>query len=94
VAIARALAMDPEVLLMDEPTSALDPGRRREITATLRRLGERGITVVVVTHEMSFARDVSDRTVVLHEGEVVEQGATADLFRAPQDPRTRALLEA
>jgi polar amino acid transport system ATP-binding protein len=94
VAIARALAMDPEVLLLDEPTSALDPGRRREVSQVLRRLCERGITVVVVTHEMSFAREVSDRVVVLHEGSLVEDGATDDVFRAPRDPRTRHLLEA
>lgn len=94
VAIARALAMDPEVLLLDEPTSALDPGRRREVCTMLRKLGERNITVVVVTHEMAFARDVSDRTVVLHEGSVVEAGATEEVFRSPQDARTKTLLEA
>ena len=93
VAIARALAMDPSILLLDEPTSALDPGRRREITNTLRKLGARGITVVVVTHEMTFARDVSDRTVVLHEGAVVEEGSSEEIFRSPRHERTRSLLE-
>ena len=93
VAIARALAMDPAVLLLDEPTSALDPARRREVTTTLRKLTERGITIVVVTHEMSFAREVSDRVVVMHGGSVVEEGATRDVFASPTDPRTRALLD-
>jgi len=93
VAIARALAMDPEVLLLDEPTSALDPGRRRELGAILRRLGERSITVVVVTHEMGFARECSDRTVVVHDGSVIEEGATRELFAAPRDPRTRSLID-
>jgi polar amino acid transport system ATP-binding protein len=93
VAIARALAMDPEVLLLDEPTSALDPGRRRELGVILRRLAERSITVIVVTHEMGFARDSSDRTVVVCDGAVIEQGATSDLFSSPRDPRTKALIE-
>jgi polar amino acid transport system ATP-binding protein len=92
VAIARALAMDPEVLLCDEPTSALDPETVGEVLAVLRDLALGGMTMVVVTHEMGFARDVSTRTVFMDAGRVVEEGPSADLLRAPRSPRLRDFL--
>lgn len=92
VAIARALAMDPEVLLCDEPTSALDPETVGEVLLVLRDLARGGMTMIVVTHEMGFARDVSTRTVFMNAGRVVEEGPSADLFRAPRSPRLREFL--
>ncbi len=92
VAIARALAMEPDVMLFDEPTSALDPELVGEVLAVMRALAEEGRTMLVVTHEMAFARDVSTRTVFLHRGQVCEEGPPADLFRNPQTEQFRAFL--
>ena len=92
VAIARALAMDPEVMLFDEPTSALDPELVGEVLGVMRDLAEEGRTMLVVTHEMGFARDVSTRTVFLHQGEVCEEGPPAELFSNPQTPEFQAFL--
>ena len=92
VAIARALAMDPDVMLFDEPTSALDPELVGEVLGVMRDLAEEGRTMLVVTHEMGFARDVSTRTVFLHQGEVCEAGPPAELFSNPQTPEFQAFL--
>ena len=92
VAIARALAMDPDALLLDEPTSALDPSRRSEVLEVLRTLANEGCTMILVTHEMAFARDVSHRIVVLHGGQIVEDGAPGQVLDAPKDARTSAML--
>ncbi|MTH35918.1 MULTISPECIES: ABC transporter ATP-binding protein [Paracoccus] len=92
VAIARALAMEPDVMLFDEPTSALDPELVGEVLAVMRALADEGRTMLVVTHEMAFARDVSTRTVFLHQGQVCEEGAPDDLFRNPQTQQFRAFL--
>lgn len=92
VAIARALAMQPEVLLMDEPTSALDPERVQDVLALLSGLRGEGMTLVIVTHEMRFARQISDHVCVLHSGSIVEQGAPQSVLEAPTDARTRAFL--
>jgi putative lysine transport system ATP-binding protein len=92
VAIARALAMEPEVLLFDEPTSALDPEMVGEVLAVMRDLASGGMTMLVVTHEMAFARDVSNHVVYMADGVICEQGAPEDLFERPQQPRTREFL--
>jgi len=92
VAIARALAMDPAVLLLDEPTSALDPERKGEVMEVLAELAREGATMVLVTHEIAFAREVSDRVVVLHSGEIVEDGAAGAVLDDAKDPRARAFL--
>jgi ABC-type polar amino acid transport system ATPase subunit len=92
VAIARALAMDPEALLLDEPTSALDPERVGEVLDVMRKLAEDGLTMLVVTHEMKFARDVSHRTLVLHGGTIIEDGPSHDVIDRPQHERTKAFL--
>lgn len=94
VAIARALAMQPAVLLFDEPTSALDPEMVGEVLAVMRDLANTGMTMVVVTHEMGFARQVADRVVVMAEGRVIEQGAPEQIFSSPAHPKTQALLAA
>jgi polar amino acid transport system ATP-binding protein len=91
-AIARALAMDPEVLLLDEPTSALDPERVGEVLDVLRALADDGLTMLVVTHEMRFAREVSHRVLVLHGGAIIEDGPPAAVIDRPQHERTRAFL--
>ncbi|BDH45375.1 L-cystine ABC transporter ATP-binding protein YecC [Salmonella enterica subsp. enterica serovar Choleraesuis] len=93
VAIARALAMRPEVILFDEPTSALDPELVGEVLATIRQLAQEKRTMVIVTHEMSFARDVADRAIFMDQGRIVEQGPSRELFANPQQPRTRQFLE-
>ena len=93
VAIARAMAMDPEVLLFDEPTSALDPEMVGEVLTVMQALAESGMTMLVVTHEMSFARDVSTRVVYMCDGVILEQGPPAELFQNPQQPRTREFLK-
>ena len=93
VAIARALTMEPKVMLFDEPTSALDPELIGEVLEVMKALALEGTTMLVVTHEMGFARDVADRVIVLHEGEMIEQGPPRDIFGSPNDSRTRALLE-
>ena len=92
VAIARALAMEPEVLLFDEPTSALDPQMVGEVLSVMRTLAEAGTTMLVVTHEMAFARDVSNHVVYMNQGVICEQGAPAQLFSDPQQPETREFL--
>lgn len=92
VAIARALAMAPDIMLFDEPTSALDPELTGEVLRTMRQLADEHMTMLVVTHEMAFARDVSTRTVFMDGGDIVEAGVPADLFSNPQQPRTRAFL--
>ena len=92
VAIARALAMEPQVILFDEPTSALDPALRGEVLGVMRRLAEEGMTMIVVTHEMQFARDVADRVVVFDQGRVAEAGSPEQIFSDPQHPTTREFL--
>ena len=92
VSIARALALDPEVLLFDEPTSALDPELTGEILKVIRQLAEEKMTMVIVTHEMAFARDVADRVLFMDSGRFVEEGAAAELLVNPQHERTRAFL--
>ena len=92
VAIARALAMEPEVILFDEPTSALDPELVGEVLATIRGLAEEKRTMIIVTHEMSFARDVANRVIFFDKGVIVEQGEAKALFAAPKEERTRQFL--
>lgn len=92
VAIARALAMDPDVMLFDEPTSALDPELVGEVLSVMRQLADEGRTMLVVTHEMAFARDVSTDTVFLHEGEICEQGPPSKLFSNPETDQFRSFL--
>ena len=92
VAIARALAMDPEVLLFDEPTSALDPEMVGEVLSVMRKLASTGLTMLVVTHEMGFARDVSHRVVFMDEGVIAEEAPPEALFTNPKQPRTREFL--
>ena len=92
VAIARALAMDPEVLLFDEPTSALDPEMVGEVLTVMQSLAQEGMTMLVVTHEMAFARDVSNRVVYMNEGVICEEGAPEDVFGNPQKQETRNFL--
>ncbi|ALB70183.1 L-cystine ABC transporter ATP-binding protein TcyN [Cronobacter muytjensii] len=93
VAIARALAMRPEVILFDEPTSALDPELVGEVLNTIRQLAQEKRTMVIVTHEMSFARDVADRAIFMDQGKIVEQGEAKALFANPTQPRTRQFLD-
>ena len=92
VAIARALAMRPQVILFDEPTSALDPELVGEVLTTIRDLAEEKRTMVIVTHEMAFARDVADRAIFIDQGRIVEQGPAKTLFSAPQHERMRQFL--
>ena len=92
VAIARALAMEPEVILFDEPTSALDPELVGEVLATIRSLAEENRTMVIVTHEMSFARDVANRVIFFDKGVIVEQGEAKALFANPREERTKQFL--
>jgi polar amino acid transport system ATP-binding protein len=94
VAIARALAMHPAVMLFDEPTSALDPETVGEVLDVMRKLAIAGMTMIVVTHEMGFAREVSDRVVMMDEGVIVEAGSPHELFEQPQKQRTKAFLRA
>ena len=93
VAIARALAMAPKVLLFDEATSALDPELRREVLRVMRQLAQEGMTMLVVTHEMGFARHVGTRTVFMYRGEIVEEAPGAQFFEAPQTDRARRFLQ-
>ena len=93
VAIARALAMEPDIMLFDEPTSALDPELTGEVLSTMRALAEDRMTMIVVTHEMAFAREVAGRAVFMDGGVIVEARPARDLFAAPEHPRTRAFLE-
>lgn len=94
IAIARALAMDPKLMLFDEPTSALDPELGVEVLNTMRRLAREGMTMVVVTHEMHFAEEVADRVVFMAQGKVVEEGPARSLIRDPQHARTQQFLHA
>ncbi len=93
VAIARALAMEPDIMLFDEPTSALDPELTGEVLRTMRQLAEEHMTMLVVTHEMNFARDVSTGVVFMDQGEIVEARPAGELFANPQHPRTRSFLD-
>ena len=93
VAIARALAMEPRVMLFDEPTSALDPELIGEVLTVMKKVAKEGMTMLVVTHEMGFARDEADRVVVLGEGTIVEQGKPAEIFSNPKHDQTKALIE-
>jgi polar amino acid transport system ATP-binding protein len=93
VAIARAIAMEPTIILFDEPTSALDPELVREVLDAIRVLATSGMTSAIVTHEMSFARQVANRVIYMDEGVIVEQGTPAELFGAPREARTRRFLE-
>lgn len=93
VAIARALAMEPKVMLFDEPTSALDPELIGEVLGVMKVLAKEGTTMLVVTHEMGFAREVADRVLVMADGELIEDAKPADLFAHPKDPRTKALID-
>ncbi len=93
VAIARALTMQPQVMLFDEPTSALDPELIGEVLNVMKKLAKDGTTMLIVTHEMGFAREVADRVVVMADGEVIEAEKPSELFNNPNDPRTKALIE-
>ncbi|MBM4422781.1 MAG: amino acid ABC transporter ATP-binding protein [Chloroflexi bacterium] len=93
VAIARALAMEPRVMLFDEPTSALDPELIGEVLNVMKQLAKEGMTMAIVTHEMSFAREVADRVIYMDEGCIIEQGEPEKIFAAPADPRTKQFLE-
>lgn len=92
IAIARALAMQPKVMLFDEPTSALDPELVGEVLAVMKTLAQEGMTMVVVTHEMNFAREVADRVLVMVDGRILEQGPPATIFTAPKEERTQVFL--
>ncbi len=92
VAIARALCMDPEVLLFDEPTSALDPEMVGDVLEVMQDLAKQGLTMVIVTHEMQFAKDVSDRVIFMNEGVIAEQGTPEQIFENPQQERTKQFL--
>jgi polar amino acid transport system ATP-binding protein len=92
IAIARALAMDPELILFDEPTSALDPEMVGEVLGMMAALAMAGTTMVIVTHELTFAHEIADRLVVMEAGKIIEQGPAAELFDNPSDARTREIL--
>lgn len=94
VAIARALAMEPDIMLFDEPTSALDPELVGEVLTTMKDLAEEGMTMVVVTHEMGFAKEVADWIVYMHDGKIVERGTPEQFFNHPKEERTREFLTA
>jgi ABC-type polar amino acid transport system ATPase subunit len=93
VAIARALTMEPRVMLFDEPTSALDPELIGEVLNVMKKVAKEGMTMVVVTHEMGFAREVADRVLVMGDGQIIEDSNPSDLFTNPKDPRTKALID-
>lgn len=93
VAIARALAMKPDIMLFDEPTSALDPEMVGDVLEVMKKLAKEGMTMVVVTHEMGFAKEVADRVVFMADGKVVEEGKPAEVFDQPQHDRTKAFLD-
>ncbi|MEA4848628.1 MAG: amino acid ABC transporter ATP-binding protein [Clostridiaceae bacterium] len=92
IAIARALAMSPDVMLFDEPTSALDPELVGEVLDVMKKLASEGMTMVVVTHEMGFAKEVGDRVLFMDEGKIVEEGSPGEVFSSPKHPRTRDFL--
>lgn len=93
LAIVRALAMDPMVMLFDEPTSALDPEMVKEVLEVIVGLAKKGMTIVIVTHEMGFAKEISNRVLFMDDGQIVEQGSPQDIFDNPQNPRTKEFLE-
>lgn len=93
VAIARTLAMKPEVILFDEPTSALDPEMVGEVLDTIKKLTKEGITLIIVTHEMAFAKEISDRVIFMADGQIVETGTPLQIFEQPQIPRTQEFLK-
>ena len=93
VAIARALSMQPDALLFDEPTSALDPEMVGEVLKVMKELAQTGLTMIIVTHEMEFAREVSDRIVFMDKGVIVEDGAPDEVFNHPKHERTKAFLQ-
>lgn len=92
VALARALAMEPRLMLFDEPTSALDPEMIGEVLDAMRELAKEGMTMIIVTHEMGFAREVADRVIYIHKGEIAEEGPPERIFDQPHDERTRSFL--
>jgi len=92
VAIARAIAVNPEIIYFDEPTSALDPELTVEVLAVMKRLEQEGMTMLVVTHEMNFARTVSNRVIFMEKGVVVEQGSSKEFFEHPKETRTKEFL--
>ncbi|MCI9362588.1 MAG: amino acid ABC transporter ATP-binding protein, partial [Hungatella sp.] len=93
VAIARALAADPEIIFFDEPTSALDPELIGEVLEVMRELAQEGMTMLVVTHEMNFARNVSNKVIFMEQGVVVEEGTSKEFFGNPKEERTKAFLK-
>ena len=93
IAIVRALCMEPQVMLFDEPTSALDPEMVGEVLDVMKQLAHEGMTMVVVTHEMGFAREVADRVIFMDEGHIIEEGTPEQIFDAPQQPRTQDFLK-
>jgi len=93
VAIVRALCMNPEVMLFDEPTSALDPEMVGEVLDVMKELANEGMTMVVVTHEMGFAREVADRVIFMYDGMICEEGTPEDIFTNPKNPRTKQFLQ-
>lgn len=93
VAIVRALCMNPEVMLFDEPTSALDPEMVGEVLQVMKQLAKEGMTMIVVTHEMGFAREVADRVIFMAEGQIVEEGSPDEIFSSPKDERTKQFLQ-
>jgi len=92
VAIARALAMDPDIMIFDEVTSALDPELVNEVLQVMQDLAEKGMTMVMVTHEMGFAREVADRVIMMDDGMIIEEGTPAEMFENPREERTQAFL--
>jgi len=93
VAIARSLAMDPDIMLFDEPTSALDPELTGEVLRTIQQLADENMTMVIVTHEMAFAKEVADRVIFMADGIIQEQGKPEDVFEHPQNERTQSFLQ-
>lgn len=93
VAIARALAMNPDIMLFDEPTSALDPELTGEVLRTIKQLAEEHMTMIIVTHEMAFAREVAERVIFMADGIIQEEGTAEEVFGAPKSPRTKAFLD-
>ena len=93
VAIVRALCMNPEVMLFDEPTSALDPEMVGEVLDVMKKLAKEGMTMVVVTHEMGFAREVADRVIFMYDGQIEEEGTPDEIFKNPKSPKTKQFLQ-
>ena len=93
VAIARALALNPKVILFDEPTSALDPEMVGEVLSVIKSVTEAGITTIIVTHEMNFAKEVADRVIFMDEGQIIEQGTPEEVFNYPKNERTIKFLQ-